>query len=36
MTEARAIAARYAAQPAKAAALTKRDVNAVVYGTRYI
>lgn len=36
MTEARAIAARYAAQPAKAAALTKRDVNAVVYGTRFI
>lgn len=35
MTEARAIAERYAAQPAKAAAATKRDVNAVIYGPRH-
>jgi len=36
MTEARAIAARYAAQPARAANATKRDVNAVVYGPRHV
>jgi enoyl-CoA hydratase len=35
MDEAREIAARYAAQPAKAAINTKRDVNAVVYGARH-
>ncbi|MGD9752361.1 MAG: enoyl-CoA hydratase/isomerase family protein, partial [Acidimicrobiia bacterium] len=35
MTEARAIAERYAAQPAKAANATKRDVNAVIYGPRH-
>lgn len=33
--EARAIAERYAAQPAKAANATKRDVNAVIYGPRH-
>ena len=36
MTEARAVADRFAALPAKAAVLTKRDVNAVIYGQRYI
>lgn len=36
MSEAQAIAARYAAQPAKATIGTKRDVNAVIYGPRYI
>ncbi|MCC6438683.1 MAG: enoyl-CoA hydratase/isomerase family protein [Acidimicrobiales bacterium] len=35
MVEARAIAERYAAQPAKAANATKRDVNAVIYGPRH-
>jgi enoyl-CoA hydratase/carnithine racemase len=35
MDEARAVAARFAAQPAKAANATKRDVNAVVYGVRH-
>lgn len=35
LTEARAIAERFAAQPAKAAAATKRDVNAFVYGPRH-
>jgi enoyl-CoA hydratase len=35
MDEARAIAARFAGQPAKAAINTKRDVNAVVYGPRH-
>jgi enoyl-CoA hydratase/carnithine racemase len=35
MEEARRIAARFAAQPAKAAVNTKRDVNAVIYGPRY-
>ncbi|MEZ5266546.1 MAG: enoyl-CoA hydratase/isomerase family protein [Acidimicrobiales bacterium] len=35
LTEARAIAERYAAQPAKAANATKRDVNAVIYGPRH-
>lgn len=35
MDEARAVAARFAAQPAKAAINTKRDVNAVVYGPRH-
>jgi enoyl-CoA hydratase len=35
MEEARAVAARFAAQPAKAAVNTKRDVNAVVYGPRH-
>lgn len=35
LAEARAIAGRYAAQPAKAAAATKRDVNAVIYGPRH-
>lgn len=36
MVEARRIAERYAAQPAKAANNTKRDINAVVYGPRHI
>ncbi|MPY92722.1 MAG: hypothetical protein GEV08_06505 [Acidimicrobiia bacterium] len=35
MVEARRIAQKYAAQPAKAANATKRDVNAVVYGPRH-
>jgi len=35
LEEARAIAQRYAAQPAKAANATKRDVNSVVYGPRH-
>jgi enoyl-CoA hydratase/carnithine racemase len=35
MTEARSVAERFAAQPAKAAAATKRDVNAVIYGPRH-
>ncbi len=35
LPEARRIAARFAAQPAKAANLTKRDVNSVVYGPRH-
>ena len=35
LDEARTIAARFAAQPAKAAVNTKRDVNAVVYGPRH-
>lgn len=36
MAEARAVAERFAAQPAKAANATKRDVNSVVYGPRHI
>ena len=36
MAEARLIAERYAAQPAKAVAGTKRDVNAVIYGPRHV
>jgi enoyl-CoA hydratase len=35
MDAAREIAARFAAQPAKAAINTKRDVNAVIYGPRH-
>ncbi len=35
LEEARAVAERFAAQPAKAAVNTKRDVNAVIYGPRY-
>jgi enoyl-CoA hydratase/carnithine racemase len=35
MAEARRVAARFAAQPARAAAATKRDINAVVYGPRH-
>ncbi|MFN0030310.1 MAG: enoyl-CoA hydratase/isomerase family protein [Acidimicrobiales bacterium] len=36
LEEARAIATRFAELPAKAATLTKRDVNAVVYGQRFV
>jgi enoyl-CoA hydratase/carnithine racemase len=35
MDEARDVAARFAALPAKAAVNTKRDVNAVIYGPRH-
>ncbi len=35
MSEARAVAERFAAQPARAANATKRDVNAVLYGSRH-
>jgi 2-(1,2-epoxy-1,2-dihydrophenyl)acetyl-CoA isomerase len=35
MAEARRIAERYAAQPARAANLTKRDINSVIYGPRH-
>jgi enoyl-CoA hydratase/carnithine racemase len=35
MVEARRIAERYAAQPAKAANATKRDINSVIYGPRH-
>jgi enoyl-CoA hydratase/carnithine racemase len=35
MVEARRVAERYAAQPAKAANATKRDANSVVYGPRH-
>ncbi len=35
LAEARSVAERFAAQPAKAANVTKRDVNAAVYGPRH-
>ena len=35
MIEARVVAERFAAQPARAANATKRDVNAVIYGPRH-